>query len=119
VNAVSSELHWGIREAHSAYIDTVLSVGLIGAASWLVVVLWTLARALHSYYRTHHEGHAFLFGLILFGLINAFTESGMIMPMFVPFVALSGIMHHAFFLEAAPGPNRVIVPSKVSFAYPS
>lgn len=119
VNAVSSELQWGIREAHSAYIDTVLSVGLIGAALWMVVVLGTLARALDYYYRTQHEGHAFLFGLMIFGLINAFTESGMIMPLFVPFVVLAGIMQHAFFLEAAPGPHRVIAPSKASFAYPS
>lgn len=117
VNAVSSELHWGIREAHSAYVEMLLSVGLIGAACWLVVVLWTLIRAVHSYYATYHEGHAFFFGLILFGLINGFTESGMIMPLFVPFVVLAGIMHHAFFLENAPDPLRVAVPSKTSFAY--
>lgn len=117
VSAVSSELHWGIREAHSAYIDMVLSVGLVGAGCWLMVVLLTLIRALGSYYRTFQEGHAFLFGLLIFGLINAFTESGMIMPMFVPFVALVGIMHHAFFLETALSPHPSARVARPSFAY--
>jgi O-antigen ligase len=117
VNAVSSELHWGIREAHSAYIEMVLGVGLIGAACWLIVVLWTLVRAVNSYSITRNEGHAFLFGLIIFGLINGFTESGMIMPLFVPFVVLVGIMHHAFFLVTAPAPTRSRSLPRPSFAY--
>jgi O-antigen ligase len=117
VNAVSSELHWGIREAHSAYIDMLLGVGLIGTMCWLVVVAWTLVRAIKTYYITGNEGHAFVFGLILFGLINGLTESGMIMPLFVPFVVLVGIMHHAFFLVTAPEPQRTSSPPGVSFAY--
>jgi O-antigen ligase len=117
VNAVSSELHWGIREAHSAYIDMILSVGLLGATCLLAVVFMTLVRAVGSYYSTRHEGHAFLFGLLVFGLINAFTESGMIMPMFIPFVVLIGIMHHAFFLPTALVKQTNIAPKAVSLAY--
>ncbi len=97
VNEVSSELHWGIREAHSAYIDTFLSIGAIGLFFSMFLVVTSLTHAVRCYYATHQEGYAFIFGLIVFGLVNAFTESGMIMPMFVPFVALTGIMHLGFF----------------------
>ncbi len=107
INEVSSQLHWGIREAHSAYLDTILSVGILGGVLLFFVILLSLKHSAKRFSQTKDYGYAFIFGLLLFGLINAFTESGMIMPMFVPFIALVGIVHLACFrLNLNPGNNR-------------
>jgi O-antigen ligase len=105
VSQISSELHWGIREAHSAYIDTILSVGLIGGGVFLLAILISLLKSATHYLRTNDSSYGFLFGLYVFGLINAFTESGMMMPMFVPFIGLAGMVHLACFDRESP-PSR-------------
>ncbi|MFQ5730470.1 MAG: O-antigen ligase family protein [Planctomycetaceae bacterium] len=104
IDAVSTELQWGIREAHSAYIDTVLSVGLVGAGLLLLTVFTGLRSAAQRYLKTGHPSFGFLFAVCVFGLINAFTESGMTMPMFVPFVAVCGFVQLARLRPANAGP---------------
>lgn len=95
IEDVSSELHWGIREAHNAYIDTALGTGLIGLGLILATILLGMLAAAKFYLRTSQPIYGFLFGLLLFGLINGFTESGMTMPMFVPFIAATGMSYLA------------------------
>lgn len=88
IETVSHEIQWGLKEAHNAYLDCVLSVGLIGLCLVLVGVFHMLRRAYVQYLQTGHPLCGFLFGMIVFGLINACTESGMFMPMFVPFLLI-------------------------------
>lgn len=114
IETVSSELQWGVREAHSAYLDILLSVGVIGACLLAAVVLYALSKSWRngqgvpecqktgignqtSQIRTAANVPSFdlLLGLLIFGLINACTESGMIMPMFVPFLVVCGFLQLA------------------------
>ena len=92
IEAVSTELQWGLKEAHNAYLETVLAVGLIGALLLLVLVLNTLRRSHVQYLRTGHPLFGFLFAMLLFALVNACTESGMVMPMLVPFLLACGFV---------------------------
>jgi O-antigen ligase len=107
VSQISSELHWGIREAHSAYLDTILSVGLVGGSVLLLAIFVSLYKTATLYLRTNDSSYGFLFGLYVFGLINAFTESGMMMPMFVPFIGLAGMAHLAYFDRESPSTREV------------
>lgn len=91
IETVSSTLHWAIHEAHSAYIDTLLSVGLIGLLILLTGVVVGIRAASRRYLAEGEPLYGFLFGLFVFGLINGFTESGMTMPMFVPFLCVCGL----------------------------
>lgn len=101
VEEVSAELNWGIREAHNAYIDSTLSVGLIGTVLGLLAVLAAIIRAGRLHHRTGDAGAGFIFALLIFGLINGLTESGMTMPMFIPFIAVTGILQIALHRECA------------------
>ncbi len=97
IDTVSSELHWGIREAHSAYLDTILGVGLIGGMLLLTAIFAGVGLASKQYLQTGHPAFGWSFGLLVFGLINGCTESGMMMPMFVPFLAVCGLLQVATF----------------------
>ena len=104
VAAVSAALQWGIHEAHSAYFEALLNVGLVGAITLLSGVLIATWRTRQRYLTTGETGYDFLFALFVFALINSLTESGMVMPMFVPFLAGCGLVHLAFYrAEQASG----------------
>jgi len=95
IDTVSSELQWGVREAHSAYLDTVLGVGLVGGMLLLLTIFTGLWKACEQYLRTGHPLFGFVFAMLVFGLINGCTESGMTMPMIVPFLVVCGLLQTA------------------------
>lgn len=97
IEIVSAEQGWGIREAHNSYLDTTLSTGLIGLTLLVSSVLFGLLRAAATYTRSGHPLPGFVFGLTVFSLVNACTESGMVMPMFVPFLLTIGLLQVGFF----------------------
>jgi O-antigen ligase len=110
IDAVSAEMKWGIREAHSAWFDWVLSVGLIGAGLLLTWVLAAVWRAAGRFRATARPELGFIFGWAVFCLINASTESAMMMPLYATFVTGCGLVSVllspacAFASAAHPGP---------------
>lgn len=107
VEIVSEEQGWGIREAHNSYLDTTLSTGLIGLGLLVSSVLLGLLRSAATYTRSGHPLPGFVFALAIFALVNACTESGMVMPMFVPFLLTIGLLQVAFF----PGHDMLARPT--------
>lgn len=102
IYAVSSTLKWGINDSHNAYLESTLSVGLVGTGLLLLAVLLAVRRARLHYRATRLPGYAFLFAVFVLGFVNAFLESGMTLLRFVPFVAALGMVRLAL-REAAEG----------------
>lgn len=92
IEAVSDEMQWPLREAHNAYIDGTLSVGLVGVAAFLGVVLLSLRRAAAAFRETNDPGFAFTFCMLVFGILNACLESGMMGPSIITLMAGSGVV---------------------------
>ncbi|HUG92328.1 MAG TPA: O-antigen ligase family protein [Planctomycetaceae bacterium] len=92
INAISDEMQWGLHEAHSSYLDIVLSVGLIGGGLLLLVLLPTVVRSARLFRATGRPEHAFVFGWLAFALLNGLTESAMTMPLHPTFVAACGLI---------------------------
>jgi O-antigen ligase len=90
IDAVSADVDWTVREAHNAFLETVLSVGLIGGVVLLALVFVGLARAAAGYRASGDPGLAFILGLLVFCLTNAFLESGV--PNFPTFLADTGLV---------------------------
>ena len=86
IDHVSTRVEWGVREAHSAYFETILSIGVAGLVLLLAVVLVGLARAGWQFRSRVHPAAGLAAGLLVYGLLNAFTESGMTMPLFPTFL---------------------------------
>ena len=97
IEAVSEELQWPLREAHNAYLDCTLSVGLVGAAALLLSVFLAMQRAATRYRATGDMGFAFMLGMLAFGMVSACLESGMASPNLMTLIAGSGVAMLAFY----------------------
>lgn len=95
IDEISSELGWGLREAHNSYLEALLSIGLIGLLLALCLGLYGVFQASQAAITTKQAGFAFLVALLCFGMINAFTESSMMSVSFYTYILASGLMHLA------------------------
>ena len=96
IEAVSEELQWPLREAHNAYLDCTLSVGLVGAAALLLSVFLAMQRAAAGYRATGDMGFAFTLGMLAFAMVSACLESGVASPNLITLIAGSGVAVLAF-----------------------
>ncbi|MFH5803361.1 O-antigen ligase family protein [Alienimonas sp. DA493] len=121
VAIVSENCGWGLREAHSAYRDVLLSVGKIGL--WLLVpaLLWGWFAAVRRYAAGERRAEGrpgapgvgvgeplagYVAGLLAVGLLNAFTESAMSMVLFTPFLICCGLAKLYVFPQETVSPLR-------------
>jgi O-antigen ligase len=91
IDEISASSQWMIHVAHSAYLETLLSVGLIGAAALAVAVALGLGRLAVRWRASGEAGYGFLFGLVVLAAVNGLLESGFVQPMFLTLVAACGI----------------------------
>lgn len=101
IEAVSTECEWGVREAHSAYRDMLLSLGVVGLTLYLLTVLSGMVNALLEFVSSRQACALFCVGLVLNGLFNGMFESGMAIVSFPTFMIAMGLTRLAFFQSSA------------------
>ena len=92
---VSNRLRYGISEGHNAYFDMLLSLGIVGAAGYVFVLLGSLGR---SAFVAFFDGRrdAALFAMILtFAIVHGITESTTVAPTFPTFFSCAAIAYLA------------------------
>jgi O-antigen ligase len=71
----SEMLHWHIPHGHNAYLDTVLSTGLVGLVLYLLWLLATMVVCVSRYERTGRAGLLFALCLCVFAIVHGISES--------------------------------------------
>ena len=100
IETISTNLGWGLREAHNAYLEAMLSLGAVGVVLFLLVAGAGLAASIRSWRATNQAVHTLPIGLIVFGLLNAGLESGMVaVSELVPFMLACCFMRLALFRD--------------------
>ncbi|WP_431859231.1 O-antigen ligase family protein [Azospirillum sp.] len=101
-----SALHqWGINQAHSMYVEHLISLGIVGLALWCVLLLGGLVAGLRRYAAAPSGGTLWMLGQLGFYLFHGFNESINIMPLFGGFALMMILAHLALFRarrESAP-----------------
>lgn len=92
----SKIFYWPIPDAHSAYMDAVIAVGLIGVGMLAVTLSLAIGRFAARYRRTLDPGYGLLLALVTFAAVNAFTESDLLQPSFIALVTLCAIFQLPF-----------------------
>jgi O-antigen ligase len=99
IEVISANLGWGLREAHNAYLEILLWLGVVGLAALLLVVVAALVASIRTYRATGDPAHTLTFGLLVFALINAGFESGIVVINFVPLLLGCCLLKLAVFQE--------------------
>ena len=110
IEAVSADCEWGVREAHSAYRDMLLSLGVVGLTLYLLTVLAGMGSALIEFATRREVCALFWAGMVLNGLFNGMFESGMAWVSFPTFMIAAGLARLALF---QPAPSTCPTPTEV------
>ena len=78
IETISEAPGWGLREAHNGYLEMLLWLGLIGLVLTLAIVGLGLVASIRGYLKLRDPTYALPLGMLVFGLLNAGLESGII-----------------------------------------
>jgi exopolysaccharide production protein ExoQ len=105
IEDVTRECQWPVREAHSAYYETMLHLGFIGIALLISTILVGMASSYWTFFTTNNIAVLFWFAMPLNGLFNGLFESGMVMISLPTFLIVTGFFRLAFIRELAQEPR--------------
>jgi O-antigen ligase len=91
MRTISENQGWQIAHSHSAYLETILNLGVIGAAIFLSYVVAGFVLSVLRYRKTQDPGYRFLCGFVPFAVIYSLTDAGFALPNFMTLVLLSGL----------------------------
>jgi O-antigen ligase len=97
VEQFSSLFDWTFMHSHSAYLETLLNVGVIGLSLGLSVVIGTLISASRSFRMSGDHGYRFVTALLVFALVHGFLDGSFARDGFETFIgalAISMVVFH-------------------------
>lgn len=100
IEAVSADCEWGVREAHSAYREMLLSLGVVGLMLYLLTALGGMLAALIEYVSRRDVCALFWVGMVINAFFNGMFESGMAWVSFPTFMIAAGLARLALFQPA-------------------
>jgi O-antigen ligase len=85
IRAVSAANDWGIGESHSSYMENLLAGGVIGLGLLVLLFVSSAIMCWRRYVREGNVHHVFAMAIIVFAMIDAFTESAIVSPITLSF----------------------------------
>jgi exopolysaccharide production protein ExoQ len=97
IRAFSETMGWNISDAHSVYLDQLLSTGLVGLLSYSAILILGIKNSVVNFTKTREPGYGFLLMLFLFFSVHGFLESTLIqISSLDSFVVIWGLLYLAF-----------------------
>jgi O-antigen ligase len=96
---ISSIHNWGINQAHSVYIEHLVSLGLIGLLLWCSLVFLALFASAQHYMSEHRHSMLWIAGQIAYCIIHGLNEAINMLPSFNGYVLFILIAHLALFAK--------------------
>jgi O-antigen ligase len=74
IDRISGDLHWGVGAAHSAYIEMLLTIGVLGCLLHTAILVAGFGRSVMAFRRTAAPHLAFIASLFLIYMVVGVTE---------------------------------------------
>jgi O-antigen ligase len=75
ISEISATQGWGVAEAHSAYLDLLLTVGLIGLVIFILMLAVAISRSVACYRLSQNPAYAFFAALLFLCALEGLMES--------------------------------------------
>lgn len=106
IESFSESCEWAVPDGHSAYLDAILDLGIIGAAIYVVTILTGICALRRHVLAGDDYGCGFFFTLLVYRSLSAFLESACAVPTsFVPFIMVCGLIHLGFCGQLGASPS--------------
>src|SRR5262249_55512539 len=79
---------WQINHVHSAYLETLLNLGVVGLSMGLVIVLSAVWLALKGFWRTQDAGYLFISTALIFALVHGLLDANFVVESFAALLAM-------------------------------
>lgn len=96
VDVISDDMAFGVFNSHSAYIETALSLGLVGLVLLLALLFGGIIHATVEMRRRYLNEYAGIAALLIYTLPSGFLESTLIEASLLNFVVMTAIATLAF-----------------------
>lgn len=96
IREVSDEENWAVPDGHSAYLDYLLTLGLVGLIAYVLLLISGITRAFRLYRFSRRSSLAFFGVLLLFCALDGFLESAMTDPSILMFLSTVILTRLAF-----------------------
>ncbi|NJO55756.1 MAG: O-antigen ligase family protein [Rhodospirillales bacterium] len=103
---ISSIHQWAINQAHSVYIEHLVSLGFIGLGLWCILIFGSLGVSLRKYAIDRSPTTLWLAGIVVFCIVHGFNESINMLPVFNGYLFIVVIAHLVLYRK----PRSVRVP---------
>ena len=94
--------HWEFNHAHSAYLESLLNLGLVGLSLGLFLVLYSARAAAINSGSTGDVGFRFIAALMVLALVHGLVDSNFVIFGFAPFLIMLCISVVALRARATP-----------------
>ena len=85
IRKLSAVNDWGIGESHSSYMENLLGGGVVGLTLLVLTFVLSAFGCWRQYQRSGNTHYIFALSVVLFAIIDAFTESAIISPITLSF----------------------------------
>ena len=95
ISVISDEEKWGVPNGHSAYLDYLLTLGVVGLVGYALLVVGGIARAFRFWKLSRDPAFAFCGAILVFCALDGFLESAVIDPpsflLFINWIVLGSL----------------------------
>ena len=92
IKTISARLGTGMMDAHSAYLDLALGLGIIGLGIYIAIMSISIRRSWKAYRAEKLAGYSFHFKLGVYYLMHGLVESGIVETGFGTFILVWSLM---------------------------
>ena len=93
---IATTQRWGFFQVHSAYLELLLGIGLIGVTSFVLILALAMRESARRYRVSLNPAYACLAAILAFSLIQGVLESMVVSSTLLSFVVLVVLAHVAF-----------------------
>lgn len=83
---IAKEQSWAVSQGHSAYLDMILSLGVLGGLCYILIMIIGIVRTLFTRRLSSNEAFGFMGIVLVFSVLDGFLESIVIMTNHVTFI---------------------------------
>jgi exopolysaccharide production protein ExoQ len=109
--------HWEFNHAHSAYLESLLNLGLVGLSLGLCLVLFSARIAAINFSSTGDIGFRFIAALMILALVHGLVDSNFVIFGFAPLLIMLCISVVALRGRVVPAADHT-PSSSTMFEYP-